>query len=554
MNVKTFIAETLRAEGVEFVSCFPENPLIDAFAAAGVRPVICRSERVVVNVADGFSRMAGRDRFGVAVMQYGPGIENAFAGLAQAFADSVPVLVMPGRYSRRQAISEPDFDAVSNLRGVTKWAAQVSLADRAPVLLRRAVAMLRNGRGGPVLLEVPTDVANEEFDADRVPYASSAIHRSAPAQEDVERAIDTLLESQTPMILAGQGIHWSRAWAQLREFAELMAIPVATTVNGKSSFPEDHPLSLGTGGMSTTGMLADYLPNVDTILAVGTSLRKWWMAADLPRNATIIHATLDERDLNKDYIARQAMFGDARLTLAALTEAASRRLGESGVRPNEARASIARSRDEWLAIWGPKLQSDELPLNPYRVIAELARYLDPETTIVTHESGNPREQAVPFIVSRPRSYVGWGHSSQLGYSLGIAMGLKLARPERDVFNIMGDAAFGMTGLDLETAVRNQIGIVTVVLNNSAMGNYETHMPIAVRRYQAKRLSGNYAEIASSLGALGQRVTHPGEFDAAFTKAIQSARDGRPALLEFITREEPAVAGYKTVHSSTRRVH
>jgi len=542
MNVKTAIAETLRDEGVSFVSCFPENLLIDAMVAAGIRPIVCRSERVVLNVADGYARVAGPGRFGVAIMQYGPGIENAYAGLAQAYADSVPVLVLPGRRSRLHSTASTDFDAVANLRGVTKLAAELVLAEQVPVVMRRAITALRNGRAGPVLVEVPAEIGQAEVDASRFSYVSPRTHRTAPDPADVEEAVDMLFSSRRPVILAGQGIHWSQAWEELLGFAELLDVPVVTTVNGKSAFPEDHELALGTAGLSRTGMVVDHLDDADLVFAVGTSLRDWWMSPRMSPDAVLIHATLDERDLNKDRAAHHAVFGDANLVLSSMTLAIKERLGSTAPKFEPRRESIRRSKIAWQARWAPKLRSDEVPLNPYRVIAELGRRLDPATTIVTHDSGNPREQATAFIESRPRSYVGWGNSTQLGYSLGLAMGIKLAHPERDVFNVMGDAAFGMTGLDLETAVRNEIGIITILLNNSAMGNYKRYMPLAIERYRANRLGGEYAELARALGAFAARVTNPGEFGSAFSSAIASARQGRPALLEFITCEEPAVSG------------
>jgi acetolactate synthase I/II/III large subunit len=542
MDVKTTIAEILRDEGVSFMSCFPENLLIDAFVAAGIRPVVCRSERVVLNVADGYARVAGPGRFGVAVTQYGPGIENAFAGVAQAYGDSVPVLVLPGRRTRVHTTSATDFDAVSNLRGVTKWAAELVLADQVPAVMRKAITALRNGRGGPVLVEVPADIGNAEVDASRSPYRSPKTHRTAPDPADVEEAADVLLRSRRPVILAGQGIHWSQAWDELLELAELLEVPVLTTVNGKSAFPEDHELALGTAGMSRTGMVVDHLDDADLVFAVGTSLRDWWMSPRVPKEAVLIHATLDDRDLNKDHAAHHAIFGDAKLVLSAMVAVMNDRLG-SGPPPFEPRReSIRRSKLAWQARWAAKLNSAEVPLNPYRVIAELDRRLDPRTTVVTHDSGNPREQATAFIESRPRSYVGWGNSTQLGYSLGLAMGIKLALPERDVFNVMGDAAFGMTGLDLETAVRNEIGIITILLNNSTMANYDRYMPLAIERHRANRLGGDYADLARALGAFSARVTNPGEIDGAFSAAIASAREGRPALLEFVTCEESAVSG------------
>ncbi|HLN07077.1 MAG TPA: thiamine pyrophosphate-binding protein, partial [Acidimicrobiales bacterium] len=343
MDVKSTIAQILRDEGVSFVSCFPENLLIDAFVAAGIRPVVCRSERVVLNVADGYARVAGPGRFGVAVMQYGPGIENAYAGVAQAYADSVPVLVLPGRRSRVHASASTDFDAVSNLRGITKWAAEIVLAEQVPLVMRRAVTALRNGRGGPVLVEVPADIGNEEVDASRFRYVSPRKHRSAPDPADVEEAAHMLLSSRRPVILAGQGIHWSQAWDELLALAELLDVPVVTTVNGKSAFPEDHELALGTAGLSRTGMVADHLNDADLVFAVGTSLRDWWMSPGVPRDAVLIHATLDERDLNKDHAAHHAVFGDAKFVLSSMTAAVKERLGSGSAMFEPRRESIRRS-------------------------------------------------------------------------------------------------------------------------------------------------------------------------------------------------------------------
>jgi thiamine pyrophosphate-dependent acetolactate synthase large subunit-like protein len=237
MNGKTAIAKILRIEGVEFVSCLPENPLIDACVAVGIRPIITRTERAAVNIADGFSRTDPKGRVGVCIVQYGPGIENSFAGVAQAYGDSVPILILPGRWSRRRSTSPPDFDAVLSFSRVTKWAAQVNFADRAPSLLRRAFTAFRAGRPGPVLLEVPADVAEEEFDDRFFDYEAVPSVKPGPDPAAVADALNLLFTARRPLLLAGQGIHFSRAWDELRSFAELLNLPVVTSMGGKSSFP-----------------------------------------------------------------------------------------------------------------------------------------------------------------------------------------------------------------------------------------------------------------------------------------------------------------------------
>lgn len=545
MRAKTAIARILQAEGVEFVSCFPESPLIDACAAEGIRPVIARSERVVVNIADGFSRAARGGRVGVCTMQHDAGIENAFAGVAQAYADSVPVLILPGYGERRRQHVPPFFDAVESLRSVTKWAAQINAAERVPELLRRAFVALRTARPGPVLLELPADVADEELPAEPLHYVPVARHRTGPDPADVARAVDLLLEAERPVILAGGGVHTAEAEDELKALAELLRIPVMTSMNGKGAFPEDHPLALGTAGLSATAMVDHFLRQADVVLAVGSSLTRWWMAAPIPDGCRLIQCTIDERDLAKDYSIEHAVLGDAKIVLNEITAEAQRRLedGQSTAAIDPA-AEILKVKRAWLATWKPLLDSDEVPLNPYRVVRELADVLDRRRSIVTHESGYVREQLAPFYESlTPLGYVGWGHSTQLGYSLGLAIGMKLARPDHAVVNVMGDAGFGMVGTDLETASRCRIGILTVVLKNSVMAGYDAYLPIAADRYGAKRLGGEYAQVAEALGAYAERVERPEEIRPAIARGLEQTRSGRPALLEMITREETRIPVY-----------
>jgi thiamine pyrophosphate-dependent acetolactate synthase large subunit-like protein len=193
-----------------------------------------------------------------------------------------------------------------------------------------------------------------------------------------------------------------------------------------------------------------------------------------------------------------------------------------------------------LEQWMPKLTSNETPINPYRVIWDVAHAVDRSQTIATHDSGNPRDQMLPFYEALvPRGYLGWGKSTQLGTGYGLALGAKLASPEKLVVNVMGDAAFGMIGLDVETAVRERIGVLTILLNNSALGGYEHHLPIATERYRTKFLSGNYTGVAEALGAYAERVEQPAEVVPAIKRARDITTSGRPAVLEVITREEGA---------------
>lgn len=532
------IARILRLEGVEQVFCFPYTPILDALAEEGIRPIVARQERVAENMADGMSRVTNGRKLGVVTVQQNAGTENAFAGIAQAYTDSSPLLFLPGHGGRGQVGVPPNFDAVRNFAHTTKWADLIPSAARIPDRLRRAFTLLRSGRPGPVLLEVPVDVAAEQ--APEFDYRPPPRIVAGPDPDAIRDAARLLLAAERPMIWAGQGVLYAEASAELQAVSELLAAPTMTTLLGKSAFDERHPLSLGTGAYARTDMVVDYLARCDAVFAVGASLTRTIFAPVIPAGKRIVHATVDPRDLNKDYVADVPLLGDARLVLAALAEEIRRQAGLGGRAGRAAvEEHVGRVRAKWRKRYAAKLVSDETPLNPYRVIGELIEALDPAQSIVTHDSGNPRDQLLCLYEAvNPRGYLGWGHSTQLGFSLGAAMGAKLACPEKTVVNVLGDAAFGMVGMDVETAVRERIPIVTVLLNNSAMGNYEVNIPRAVELFGTKRLSGNYAAVAAGLGAHAQRIEKPADIAPALQRALAASRDGRPALLEFITREEP----------------
>jgi thiamine pyrophosphate-dependent acetolactate synthase large subunit-like protein len=411
-----------------------------------------------------------------------------------------------------------------------------------PQRMRRAYTLLRSGRPGPVMLEVPVDVATEEV-GQPLDYTPPARVRCGADSDAVGDAVRLLLNAERPMIQSGQGILYAHAWAELTEFAERLGAPVMTTMLGKSGFNERHPLSLGVASYARTDVSKHWVQTCDLIFGVGTSLTTGIFSPKIPAGKRFIHATNDPRDLNKDQVAEVALLGDARLILRQMIDELIRQQGNApALRRKVVEQEIAAARETWRARWKPKLASHEVPLNPYRVIGDLMKSIDPARSIVTHDSGNPRDQLLPLYESiTPRGYIGWGHSTQLGFSLGAAMGAKLAAPEKLVVNVLGDAAFGMVGMDVETAVREEIPILTILLNNSAMGNYQKNITRACELIGTKHLSGNYSQVAQGLGAWTRRIEKPEEIIPAIEAGITATREGKPALLEFITREEPDMA-------------
>jgi acetolactate synthase-1/2/3 large subunit len=531
------VAEILKREGVQFLIGYPVNPIIEAAAEADIRTIIVRQERTGLHMADAVSRVTSGERIGVFAMQHGPGAENSFGGVAQAFGDSVPIVVLPGGYPRRLLNIPPNFSSFLNYQHVTKWAEQVILTEAVPAAMRRAFTQVRNGRPRPVLVELPYDLLQEEV-PDGWSYAPAPRLRTAPDPRDVARAAAALVAAERPVLYAGQGVHYARAWPQLRELAELLEAPVTTSLQGKSAFPETHPLSLGSGGRSISKQLHRFLTDADLIFGIGCSFTTTSYGVAMPKGVRIIHATLDPADINKDLAAELALVGDAALVLdALLAEVRDRLRGKPRGRAEAVGRRVAQLKSEWLAQWKPRLTSEAKPLSPYRVIWDLLHTVDVANTIITHDAGSPRDQISPFWEPvAPLTYLGWGKTTQLGYGLGLAMGAKLAQPEKLCVNLWGDAAIGFTGMDFETAVRERIPILSVLLNNFSMAIELKIMKVATEKYRSTDISGNYADFARALGGWGERVTEPNAIVPSIKRAIAKTREGTPALLEFITEQ------------------
>src|SRR5438309_7921448 len=337
MLVMDAITEILKREGISTLFSFPTTPIIEAAANAGVRPVICRQERVGVHMADGCARVSNGNPPGVFAMQYGPGAENAFAGIASAYSDSTPILLLPLGHPRETAQMFPLFNSTRTYASVTKHVEPVLLPEHAVPAMRRAFNALKNGRSGPVMVEVPADVMTAEFAGNEVDYTTVRRTRSAGDARDIDDAAKMLIEAKNPIIIAGQGVLYAEASPELLAFAELLDIPVMTTTDGKSAFPEDHALALGSGGVVYTGHGRHFLQETDMIFAVGTSLTRHNISTPIiPPGKPIIHATNDSRDLYKANDTVLPILGDAKLVLAQLIEAVKERLGgktrSSGIR------------------------------------------------------------------------------------------------------------------------------------------------------------------------------------------------------------------------------
>ena len=533
------VARILKQEGVDFMGVIPFNSLEEAAAKAGIRPLIFRQERVGVNLADAYTRVTNGRGTGVFAMQAGPGAENAFAGVAQAYADSVPILLLPASAPRNRAGVHPTFSPSRTYESVVKWSGRVDLAEEIPNAMRRAFSQLRLGRPSPVLLELPSDILRGELPDAGADYMPVRQRRSAGDPRDIRDAAKVLLGAKRPVIHAGQGVLYAEAWDELQELAELTQTPVMTSMAGKSAFREDHPLSLGTRSSTTTGMVVHFLEKADVVFGVGCSFTRIHYGADAFDSKVLVHITNDENDVNKDYSPDVAVVGDAKLVMRQLiAEVKATLADESAERADrgDVAGEIKAARDEWMKEWLPKMYSDAVPINPYRALNDLSKAIDHKNVIMNHDSGSPRDQMIPFYKTvTPRGFIAWGKSTQLGYSLGAAMGSKLAAPDKLCVNVIGDYGLGMVGTDLETAVREEIPILTVVLNNSSMGIYRPeHFATAHELYGTKTTGGDFVKMAEAFGAYSERVTRPDDVTAAVERCAGIVESGRTALLEIVT--------------------
>jgi len=544
MEVDRAVAKILKMEGVEVATGYPNVPLQEAMAKEGIRHITFRNERVAVEASIGYARTSFGKCIGVSSMQGGPGLEVAFAGLREAYSDSVPVLLLSSGDPASRVTTNPNFNPVVELRGVTKMVDSIIQPERTCEIMRRAFTALKMGRPRPVLVEIPWERKEVGLDDALFNYKPvKAARAGAGDPADVKEVAKALIQAKNPMIRAGQGVLYAMGWDELRELAELLEIPVMTTLNGKSVFPENHRLSLGAGGRTQNQALVNFLKKADLILMIGESYTICHFMTPIPSGKTVMQITIDPSDINKDYPVEQAIIGDAKLVMRQLIDEIKKQVGPRG---RESGGGVAKQikadKEEWLKKWMPKLTSDEVPINPYRVYWDVMHTVDRMKTIVTHDSGSPRDSLVPIWESLvPGSFIGYGKDHMLGSGLGFIMGAKMANPDKFCINFMGDGAFGQVGMDFETAVRARIPVTTIVNNNGELTWTKKICPEATKIYEVEKFTGDYRKVAEALGGHAERVEKPEDIIPAIKRAKKANDAGVPALIEIMGKAEPEIS-------------
>ena len=539
------VARILKAEGVPWVSCYPTNHVNNALGEEGVRILMMSEERFAVAVADAYSRVTCGKQIGVCTVMAGlnaAGIQMAYGAVAQAWEDSSPLLVIaegvgPG------ATRHTHYDMAGAFKSNTKWVGEIDRPELVPDYLRRAFTHLRSGRPGPVLLLVPRDLG--EYDEAEHPYSTVKGWRTGPDPDDVTAAVKVLLAAKDPILYIGEGVLYAGATDELVKFAELAQVPVLTTLKAKSAFPENHPLSVGVRG----SMAEHFLRKCDVLFSIGASLFPNRFSHAIPdaEKKTIVQCTIDTLDINRSYETRCAVIGDARLTLQALGEELGKRTG--GGRKNPALLEeIRAARQEFMAKFRPWLESNETPINPYRVLGDLMKVLDPKQSFVTADSGNTRDQtSTVYETHIPRGFLGWGNVSTLGFSLAGAVAAKLAYPSRQCVHVTGDAGVCYMMGNFEAVARYKIGITTLHINNGGYSGYGPgfwgagHDPYTWK--VSDHESACMSSMAKAVGFHAEDVTKPSEIVPALERAFDENAKGRPAFVEFICSHHPVHGGW-----------
>ena len=542
------VVHALEKEGVEYIAGFQGgglNPLWTGLRnSETIKVFSARNERLGVEIADGYARATGK--VGVAMTGTGPGATNTLTGIAGAYADNIPVLLLMGQVPLAQLGKEVQQEVSASIFDtLVKWRGTMAKVEDIPAIMRRAFTALRSGSPGPVVLEMPQDVLMTEAPDEALEYQPVGPGRkAAPDAEEVARAADLLVNAKMPVLNLGGGVLSAEAWDEAKELAELLSMPVATTMVAKGVFPEDHPLAMGMGcyprSRYASGASLHMNRKADVVLAVGNSYRlpNGTDGRPIPEGVSLIHVNADVEDLNKTYLADVAILADAKLALRSILEAVKERVGPGkGGLKEEVVAEIKQAKDKHMGEWETVFNDTSAPTNGYRVVNELAKLVDPDKTIALHDAGGSRGYMSPFwTATKPRSYVGMGGMAAMGWSLGAAIGAKLGRPDDLVVHLLGDASFGMVGMELETAVRMGLPTLTIVVNNEGTGGGLMGMesPNGPPPTMAQ-LTGDWSQVAKGLGAYSERVEDPAEVGPALRRAIDATEKGQAALVEVMIK-------------------
>ena len=533
------IIKSLKDQGVDTVFGYPGGvllPLYDVIYDSNLRHILVRHEQCAAHAADGFARASGR--VGVCIGTSGPGATNLITGIATAYMDSSPIVAIAGQVSTDLIGNDAfqEVDTIGITMPITKHNFQAMKAEEIPGMIKSAFYIAGTGRAGPVVLDLPKDVQEEEFEYElskglELP-GYKPTKKGHPLQ--VKKAAKMILNSKKPVILAGGGIILSDSSKELLRLSEIIEAPVTTTLMGKGSFPEDNPLSLGMLGMHGRKVSNLIVDECDCLIAIGCrfSDRTTGLISEFANNAKIIHIDVDPAEIGKNVDVDIPIVGDAKIILKNLIDVV------------EKVKNVNKTESEWLKhvlkfkqTCIPRLSFDEIPLKPQQVIKELSEAITDDTIVTTDVGQNQMWMAHYFTSRNPRKFISSGGLGTMGFGFPAAMGAKIAMPDNDVVAVCGDGGFLMVCQDLATIKEYEIPVVICVLDNRRLGMVSQWQKLFYNKRMSHTDLGqspDFVKLAESFGVSAESVEKPGEMRETVEKAILS---GEPYLIDVIIDPE-----------------
>ncbi len=542
MKGSQILLECLRREGVDVLFGYPGGVLTDVYdelSRCPLRHILVRHEQGGVHAADGYARATGR--VGVCLVTSGPGATNTVTGIATAYADSIPMVIVTGQVSTpligNDAFQEVDIVGIT--RPCTKHNYLVKNIKDLALILRQAFFLARSGRPGPVLVDLPKDViqGSTEFIWPEEIRMRSYNPTYRPNLNQLRRAADALIAAKKPLFFVGGGVIMSGASEELRTLARTLHVPVTSTLMGLGAFPGDDPLWLGMVGMHGTFTANKAMHNTDLIVAVGARFddRVTGRLADFAPNAVIVHIDIDPTSIRKNVAVDIPVVGDCKRALAGLLDILSPRLAEKDWR---------FTHGDWLAAvagWNamhPLSYAKSEEIKPQEVIRKVCEITEGKAIIATEVGQNQMWTAQFYTFREPRTFLTSGGLGTMGYGFPAAIGAQLGLPDSLVIDFAGDGSIQMNIQELATAVVNKLPVKIIILNNMYLGMVRQWQELFYNRnYSSTNMEGqpDFVKLAEAYGAEGYRITKREDLEPVLRAALASP--GTAVIDVHISREE-----------------
>ncbi|MHC1597533.1 MAG: acetolactate synthase large subunit [Methermicoccaceae archaeon] len=530
------IVESLRREGVDIIFGYPGGailPTYDALFDSDIRHILVRHEQSAAHAADGYARATGR--VGVCMATSGPGATNLITGIANAYMDSVPIVAFTGQVPR--ALIGNDAFQEADIRGITmpivKHSYLVQEASELPKIIKEAFYIASTGRPGPVLIDLPKDTTTEEIEFE---YPSEVMLRGYRPklkgnEQQIKRAAQVIASAKRPVLYVGGGAITSNAAEEVRMLAEKIGAPVTTTLMGTGAFPDDHPLALHMLGMHGTKYANYAVQESDLLIAIGARFddRVTGKMSSFAPEAKVVHIDIDPAEIGKNVGVDVPIVGDCKLVLQSLLKYVGRCNSE---------AWIERIQ-QWKKEFPLSYEYSDTIIKPQYVVESIYRACK-DAIIVTEVGQNQMWANQFFTYTEPRTFLSAGGLGPMGYGFPAAIGAKLGRPEKVVFDIAGDGSFQMNSHELATAVKSDVPVIVAILNNGYLGMVRQWQELFFgRRYAETSVesSVDFAKLAEAYGALGLRAERPSEVNDVLDEALRS---NRPTVIDFVCDPEENV--------------